>query len=732
MAETMMAVASRVGSEAAVAALCRVLSDGADVHRCLAAGALGALGGRAAADALITALVDADEDVRVDAATALAAIGDPRAGAPLLDSLIGDPAIDVKLAAINGLRRIGHAEAVPWLRRLVAGRDEEIAWDEEELLDSGWDGWIDLQVAAIGALAALSATAAVPDIVAALADEEGQDLDEAAFDALAGLDANGARALAGYLDDRNPRRRRRAVAALVAIDPATAVERAVADADPTVRLALVRRASAIDPSTPSLAVLFDDPSPEVRADAVRLLGRSQRLPARSLLDDPSPEVQGEILALLAEDPSLLPVAEIAAAARVRLREAPAKRAEAAAMALAASDPDGAFDDLADLLGDGGCSIEIRLGALRALATIADERSITVLTAAIGDQQRRLRLEAMAVLASIADADPVWPNPAGTALLAALAGELVTAPEPEETSEPEPEPEPETPPDLTLVEDDGEAPFPTSTMESILGGAPGPRDVDSTPRSDTRLTEEDIEYLRLVHRGPGKRRMPLAPRIPAHEDVPRFAARVLGDVARHDVARALARALDGRDDETRLAAADSLASVGPRLAGLTEDVVAALVHAASGAERDRRLAAVRALGASRDQSAVAVLERGLDDEDGFVRAESVRALSALGAAAAGRLMDDVDQSVRLAAAEAVAKAGAPDSLDRLIDFAYVDEGLHRREAARLLRDLDVEAANARFVEALEDDDRLRLAPIAIEALEELNRPLAAAAAVPATA
>ncbi len=728
MAESMTAVASRAGSEAAVAALCRVLREGADVHRCLAARALGALGGQMAVDALIAALMDADEDVRVDAATALAAIGDARAGAPLLDSLIGDPVTDVKLAAVDGLCRLHHDAATPWLSRLVAGRDEDIVWDDEEFFDAGWDGWTDLQVAAIGALSALSATAAVPDIVAALADEEGQDLDEVAFDALAGLGADGARALAGYLDDHNPRRRRRAAAALVAVDPATAVEHAVADADPEVRLALVRRAAAIDPSTPSLAILFDDPSPEVRADAVRLLGRSQHFPVRSLLDDPSPEVQGETLALLAEDPGLMPAMEIAAVARARLREAPAKRAAAAAIALAAADPDGAFDDLAELLGDGGCSIEIRLGALRALVTIADERSVAVLTAALGDQQRRLRLEAMAALASIADADPVWPNPAGAALLAALAGELVTAPEPAEM----PEPEPETRPDLTLVEDDGEAPFPTSTMESILGGAPGPRDVDSTPRADARLTEEDIEYLRLVHRGPGKRRMPLAPRIPAHEDVPRFAARVLGDVARHDVARALARAVDGRDDETRLAATESLARLGPRLAGLTEDVVAALIPAASGAERDLRLAAVRALGASRDQGAVATLERGLDDEDGFVRAESVRALSALGAAAAGRLMDDADQSVRLAAAEAVAKAGAPDSLDRLIDFAYVDEGHHRREAARLLRDLDVEAANARFIEALEDSDRLRLAPIAIEALEELNRPLAATAAVPATA
>jgi HEAT repeat protein len=122
--------------------------------------------------------------------------------------------------------------------------------------------------------------------------------------------------------------------------------------------------------------------------------------------------------------------------------------------------------------------------------------------------------------------------------------------------------------------------------------------------------------------------------------------------------------------------------------------------------------------------MAVLERGLEDADGFVRAESVRALAALGADAATRPLDDPEPGVRLAAAEAVAKSGAADAVDRLVGFAYADDGQHRREAARLLRDLDRTAATARFVAALEDRDRLRLAPIAIEALEELNRPVPA--------
>lgn len=734
MAETKVANvrAGRSPSEIAVAALGRVLRDGADVHRCLAARALGAIGGAAAVDALIAALHDEDEDARADAATALSAIAEECAGAPLLESLIGDPSADVKLAAVTGLGRIGYSDAIPWLRRIVAGRDPDIVWDEDEFLDTGWDGWTDLQIAAIGALAALSAAEAVPDIVAALADEDGQELDEVAFGALAALGESGAAAVAGYLDDANPRRRRRAAAALVSVGSISAIRLALADADSEIRLAVVNRASVADASSASLDVLFEDPSPEVRAAAVRLLGRSRPVPVAALLDDPSPEVQTEILALLAEDPDAHPAAYVAAKARSRLREAPAKRAAAAAAALAAADPLGAVDDLAQLLGDGAAPVDARLGALRALAGIADERSITAVGVAIGDGQRRLRLEAMALMAALADADPVWPNPAGTMLLAALAGDLVPEPETAEPETAEPEaPEPadldtEPRPDVA-VDEDGEAAYPSSTLQSILDGAGVPRGA-AAPDPKARLTEEDIEYLRLVHRGPGKRRMPLTPSIPVHEDVPRFAARVLGEVARPDVAsalaRTLARTLDGGDGEIGLAAAESLARLGPRLAGLGTDVVAALARAAPGTNRDLRLAAVRALGVSRDQAAVATLERGLDDPDGFVRAESVGALTALGADGATRLLDDPEPSVRLAAAEAVAKAGGVGALDRLIGFAYADDGQHRREAARLLRDIDMAAANARFVEALEDGDRLRLAPIAIEALEELNRPAAA--------
>ena len=62
-------------------ALCRTLCAGNDVHRSLAAKALGRIAESGAAGALIARLGDEDEDVRADAAGALALLGDERAGA---------------------------------------------------------------------------------------------------------------------------------------------------------------------------------------------------------------------------------------------------------------------------------------------------------------------------------------------------------------------------------------------------------------------------------------------------------------------------------------------------------------------------------------------------------------------------------------------------------------------------------------------------------------------------
>ncbi|MCK5622193.1 MAG: HEAT repeat domain-containing protein, partial [Alphaproteobacteria bacterium] len=149
------------------ARLSEILREGADVHRTLAAQALGAIGRRDAVPALLDALLDEDADVRVDAAAALGSVGDPSTAPKLMDNLIGDPCAEVKMAAMDALIAMRHEAIVPWLIRLLKGRDEEMAWDEDEIYQDGWDDWVDMQVKAIEGLAAFGISDAVPDVIEA-------------------------------------------------------------------------------------------------------------------------------------------------------------------------------------------------------------------------------------------------------------------------------------------------------------------------------------------------------------------------------------------------------------------------------------------------------------------------------------------------------------------------------------------------------------------------------------
>ncbi len=174
------------------------MRDGIDIHRCLAARALGRIHPQQpeAIHALTDALLDEDEDVRTDAAAALARLAAPESGPQLFYNLIGDPNAEVKGSALDVLIRMRHPEIVEWLRRLLKGRDSEVVWDEDTFYADGWDDWTDIQLRAIKGLGALGVEDAVPDIAAAIDDEMGQDLMETGFAAMAKLGKPGIAQLA--------------------------------------------------------------------------------------------------------------------------------------------------------------------------------------------------------------------------------------------------------------------------------------------------------------------------------------------------------------------------------------------------------------------------------------------------------------------------------------------------------------------------------------------------------
>lgn len=715
-------------------ALCGVLRQGVDVHRCLAAQALGRIGHPGAVETLIEALLDEDEDVRADAAWALSRLADPRAGRQLMENFLGDPCGDVKLGAIEGLVRLHCPDMIPWLRRLLKGRDEEIAWDEDAFYDGGWDDWLDIQVKAVQALADMGAGEAVPEIVAMIDDEHGQDMTETAFKALARLGDQGVDALIRFLEDKNERRRRRAAAVLAGVSGEAAedaVARALRDPSMGVRLAAARPLAARNPADERLVPLFRDDQPEVRAEAVRLCGRHHPSSVDALLDDEAERVVQAVLGVLAEVPDLLPADAVVERLRSRLRGSAAETAAAAAVAFAAVAPAASLDDLVEHLEDAARPVDARMGALRGLATVGGEQAARALVEVLGGEQRQIRLEAMVALARMAESDREWPNFPGAALLAALRGELVPEPEAGHPGEPADVAKGRREDGPAAAQKNGqdgggegtrEPAFPTSTLQSILGGESPAAEILGKRDEGVELTQEDMERLALARRFPRKRRLPVAPRVAPHQDVRRFAARVLGDVARDDVALELARALKDHDTDVRLAAADSLARIGERMTAFPRQAAEALVGALADPARDMRLSAVRALGAAGGAGTADRLIGLLTDEDSFVRTEAIGALSRLDKTGPEIevLLADRDPGVRLAAAGAVAGAGGAQAVGLLVDFAFAFEGYHRREAGRLLRNVDAPAASARFLDVLNDPDRLRTWQVAIEALEELNR------------
>lgn len=613
-----------ISADRAVAALSNILTGGIDIHRCSAAQALGWMRNPACVDALVAALLDEDEDVRADAAGGLALLPNPDAAAPLLESLLGDPCIEVKLSAIETLGRLHHGEAVPWLRRLVRGRDEEVVWDENEFHASGWDDWNDIQIKSIEALAEIGDQDAVSDIVAALQDEFAQNLTEVAFAALGRLGEPGLEALKGFLDDGDVRLREHAAAMLAN------AEGAAAQGDDEAR--------------------EDDAEPEefdLEAEAARL-------------------------------------------------------------------------------GDAKQPLQLRLLAIEKLKEAGGDEAVEVLAAILGDGERQIRLSAMSALVALAAARDDWPNAAGDALLAALRGELVAAPEPDPVAEPEkPQPEPQAAEEQDSAEEsepDPEIASPTSTLSAMLNAQPAKSRVMTEPEPGVELTRLDMERLALTVRNTAKRIVPVTPKVSPHSDVPRFAARVLGDLAHDDVAVELAAALSHNDREKQLAAADSLARISEQLGRLPDEAVEALLVALANTDRDLRLLVVRALGGAGDEDITKRLVRCLRDPDGFIRVEAVRGLvrrSAVGPEVA-RLLKDSEPMVRLAAAEAIAAAHGADALERLADFAFAFEGYHRRQTARLLREIDASAASDRFVAVLDDPEQKPVWQVAIEALEEIHR------------
>lgn len=706
--------------------LSTILKDGIDVHRCAAARALGGLGGPLAIAGLTDALLDEDPDVRVDAVSALAEIQTPEAAEKLMENLIGDPDADVKKAAIQALVALRHAPVVPLLRALAVSRaEDQITWDEEAFYIEGWDSWDDIQISAIRGLGAFEDEAAITDILEAMSDEQGQDISEPAFEALAQMGSEGAQALAQIYSLDDPRLSRRIARAAGRSDnPHIAVLHGemLLDKSPQIRALALESLPSTDTR---LARLFNDPDAIVRAAAVRHHGAANLLGLRGMILDEAPQVRLEVFKIIAAHPDEFREKPLIDAIKSTLKGDP-DAARAAALALFALKGAKVAKGFTHVLGQQDIPREFRIGILETLEKAGDIAVPALLTAA-ADPDRQLRLASLTTLANIAAEGPTWPNDAGLGLLTALKGELVLPPEEPEEEEiiPDPKPEPdqaeldaiaaEIDQSLPLVPDDA---APGSTLRAIMVNQPGepaaePEEIKLDPTQERLLAATNTRKL-------NKRKVSWQTEVAPYLDVRRFSARLLGQVVQPDVTEALIDTLENAPDvETLEAALFSLAEHGTKLghlpARLTNQAQALLDHKNS----DIRVLATRILGflPTTENDQLATLTR---HQDQLVRVEAIRALDRRNVAhpALNKALNDDYLGAGIAAARALARLKGGDAVDDLVEFATRNDGTYRRDIGRLLGQYAPNKGAARLLDLMRDETRKSEWLVAIDALSEL--------------
>ena len=626
--------------------------------------------------------MDPDPDLRADAMAALARCARPEDAPAIRRSLAGDPVGEVKVAAIQALARLKDGGSVPLLRALALSRCEtEVAWEEP---GSGWDDWLDVQVAAIGALGAIGVEAAVDDLVHARDDEMGQDLDHVVFAALAQLPDRGVPALRGFFQHGDARVRKRALDTLAgagreALTPLR--ETLVRDRSPGVRRLAV---DCFDEDDEALAALaLKDPDAGVRCAALARAVPARPDVGRSALRDPDESVRAVALEARESKPAGDDEPDLVANVEAWLRSAGVSLATVCAAVLPTLAGARSLNALDEAANDSERPAEVRIAALHSLGRIETEESVDVLRHAAADGSRQVRLAALTSLVEITRSAPAdIGDGARAVLMEAVRGSLApTLPAEEagtgnasppapvvaaggESEQGAPAPDDEMPPASTpSTSDDGasdtastEPAYPRSTLEAI-GGRPV-----AAARSEAAPSPSDADAGAPERR---PRRRPGRVAVDGPDD--------FGQDLRLTALRLAAACKGGQFDD---ALAETAASTTPALRAAAFEAIA------------RRAAAMSLAPSLTDIVVVA-----LKDGDPTVRAAAARALAARSDAAPhlAPLLDDPDDSVRALALKAVAAADPEEAVRGFGDPSAIVRGAALDAAAGCGQDHLVEQA-----------------------------------------
>lgn len=573
--------------------------------------------------AFMAALLDEDPDVRTDAMTALAGCARPEDAETIRQSLEGDPVLEVKLAAITILAALDDLASLPLIRGLAKARmDDTVAWEDDI---GGWDEWLEVQRAAIAALAGMRATEAIDDLIAIRTDEFGQNLDVEVFAALMSIGGAGtahvldcARSLTGLA-------RKRALDALRAGDAANLtayVDLMLDDADAGIRVLAVPLLAASDPRVMQIAE--NDPDAAVRCTAISAFAGDFQIVAQVGLADDDESVQAMALEHLAVPvPAALHEA-LAPHMAVWIKSAGTALAAVSARRLREFDTKEALALLPDLIDDTERALEVRLAAVNGLAEIDAPDTTSLLTGFLDSASQQVRTVAarhLALRAGKGDAEAV------AALAAAI--DMTLLDEDHASIELPPEDGPDAAIqrfddakpsvrislDGEIVEHEGEEPATgLSTLAAIQFTMPdAPEMAEDTP-------EEGSAKRR-------KRRSVEGPENIA-EDLARVSLGLCGGIDAPELREAILRRTGSDDAGLSAAAYQALAAHCDAFGmedqreegGALEIFHSGLTHSSSQvrATSARQLASV---GAARDQ-----LRACLDDEDAVVRAIAVGAVA----------------------------------------------------------------------------------------------------------
>lgn len=771
-----------------VAALCVLLSEGDEADRCFACRALGTLGAVEAIPALVERLRDEDIDVCVDAAGALGVLGSPAAFEPLEQSLRNDPDGDVKIAVVESLARVADPQSFSVLMEIAERRPTEMTFDES----GDWDPWWDMQREAVLALGRARVTEAAPLLARLLDDEDGQDIDAEIMAVLAQLGESGERILLERLRTGREQVRRRAVAALGrGSSPAglEALSRSLKDDSPQVRIAALE---ALEKRVgrrylPKILGLYRDLDAGVRQAAIRVGTRLAEAGGADapdldalvpLLGDKDPRVRAS--ALLGLDREQLGEALVEHMHQA-LNDPEPEVAAIACSLLGRYGTEKHFQSILNIVENKSADPRLRRAALRAVGARGwwNEAIASLMARTLSEAKSPVRLAAMDALLDLHRAGVGAPLQSPSALkqsaareagrtpspltliIAALAGDIDTRAESDESPEPDTAAVDDAPVDrdyeipVQVASSSDETRPAKSSLEAIaidnaeVALALAESENDGVA-AEIEIDEETAEYLALTEANETTARWLFSrDALEVDLDLRRLAARILGNAVAESAVVALTEALACEDAALQREAAASLARIADRfpqnraLAEATD----ALLGAAGSDDRDLRVACLDALAKLQDIRAHERLAVALDDKEPAVRIEAIRGLGAIERNTISALakdasapfasyiprvaekLGDPEPGVRIAAARALTdmlssrdrgSSEVSEAVEALIQAAFAGTGEQAREMGRALRDIAPALATDHLLEALRSLGTSAERRVAIEMLEEIHR------------